>query len=86
MEFLEVVTFIYPFSLKAGSSVPSTTRIYLFNTASLDIMCSYNFFQKNPAARSSFLNIYKNWAVPPPRSLPPFEIDGEVVKGLDDVI
>ena len=27
MEFLEVVAFIYPFSLEAGSSIPSATRI-----------------------------------------------------------
>ena len=34
MELLEVAVFIYPFSLKAGSSILCAIRTYLFNTAS----------------------------------------------------
>ena len=47
MEMLEVVTFIYPFLLKPVSSMQSATRIYFFNTASLDFMCSSKFFFKH---------------------------------------
>ena len=48
MELLEVVAFIYPFSRKAGSSIPSTARIRFFNTASLGVMCSSKFFLEKP--------------------------------------
>ena len=51
MELLAVVTYHYPFSLKAGSSIPSPTRIQFFNTVSLDFMCSPKFFLKNNLGR-----------------------------------
>ena len=33
MEFLKVVTFIYPFSLKAGSQIPSAVIIYFYKNS-----------------------------------------------------
>ena len=51
MELLEVVEFIYPFSLKTSSSIPSAARIWSFNTASLDFMCSSKFFFKQPCLK-----------------------------------
>jgi len=47
MEFLEVAV-VYSFSLKAGCSVPSATRISFFSTASLAYLCSSKFFFKSP--------------------------------------
>ena len=38
IELLEVVTFIYPFSIKTGSSIPSASRILVFNTVPLDFI------------------------------------------------
>ena len=46
MELLEVVAFIYPYSLKTGSSIPSAARIKFFSIALLEFMCSSNFFLK----------------------------------------
>ena len=51
MELLEVAAFIYLFSLKAGSSIPSTARMWFFSTASLDFTCSSRFFFKKYLAR-----------------------------------
>jgi len=47
MERLEVVTFIYPFSLEAVSWILSAARIKFFTRASLDFMWSFTFFFKN---------------------------------------
>ena len=52
MELLEIVAFICLFSLEAGSSIPSATRIYVFNTASLGFMRSSKFFLKETVLRN----------------------------------
>ena len=41
MELLEVVAFIYPFSLKAGSSIPCAARILFSFTAALNFSQKY---------------------------------------------
>ena len=53
MELLELVTFIYPSLLKAESSIPSATRIWFFNTASLDFIYSFEYFLKTPGKCSN---------------------------------
>ena len=57
IELLEVVVFIYPFSLKEGIAIPSVARIWFFNTVSLDFLCSFKIFFKNPD-RYLTLSIY----------------------------
>ena len=42
IELFEVVAFVYPFSLKEGSSIPSATRIQFLNTASLNFCAVLN--------------------------------------------
>jgi len=46
IELIEVASYIYPFSLKSGSSLLTVTRMWFFNTALLDFMCSPKFLLK----------------------------------------